>query len=319
MTEKNKYLKISIVTVNYNNAPFLEETIQSVLNQNYPNLEYIIIDGGSTDGSVDIIKKYENELKYWVSEPDSGPYYAVQKGFDRCTGEVMAWLNSDDKYLTGSFFAVNDIFNQFDEVNWLMGLAREYNAKGSLIGRIQIPWCRWSKGRYYTNDFQFIQQESCFWRKSLWEKSGSQMSTEYQLAGDMELWSRFFKYEKLHTTLTELAGFRHHSNEQRSKQDLTAYLKECRSILKREKKGMSFLTKIGYFFMSGFRFLFGPFFFFNVPLLKLIYPMLFSLPKLIHYNFEKGKYIRGNKTVQYPPILWGDKQIHFGSFRKKQS
>ena len=88
--------KISIVTPSFNQAQFIEETILSVLNQNYPNLEYIIIDGGSTDGSVDIIKKYADKIAYWVSEKDSGMYDAINKGFGKSTGEILAWINSDD-------------------------------------------------------------------------------------------------------------------------------------------------------------------------------------------------------------------------------
>ena len=93
------YPRISIVTPSYNQGQFIEQTIRSVLLQNYPNLEYIIIDGGSTDNTVETIEKYEQYITYWVSEPDRGQSHAINKGFARCTGEIMAWLNSDDLYL----------------------------------------------------------------------------------------------------------------------------------------------------------------------------------------------------------------------------
>ena len=106
----NNYPKFTIVTPNYNGDKFLEQTILSVINQNYPNLEYIIIDGGSNDSSIEIIKKYENYLTYWISEPDNGMYEAIQKGFDKSTGEIMAWVNSDDMSHNNSFFTVHKQF-----------------------------------------------------------------------------------------------------------------------------------------------------------------------------------------------------------------
>ena len=97
-----EFPRISIVTASYNQGKFIEETIRSVLDQDYPNLEYIIIDGGSKDESVDVIRRYEKQLAYWVSEKDKGAADAIAKGFARATGEIFAYLNSDDLYLAGS-------------------------------------------------------------------------------------------------------------------------------------------------------------------------------------------------------------------------
>jgi glycosyltransferase involved in cell wall biosynthesis len=116
-----QYPKISIITPSYNQGQFIEQTILSVIGQNYPNLEYIIIDGGSTDNSVEIIKKYEKYLAYWVSEKNEGHYHALQKGFEKSSGEIMGWVNSDDKLHTNSLFSLGQIFADFEQINWLQG------------------------------------------------------------------------------------------------------------------------------------------------------------------------------------------------------
>ncbi|PJJ10964.1 glycosyltransferase involved in cell wall biosynthesis [Flavobacterium sp. 1] len=223
--------RISIITPNFNGETYLEETIQSVLSQDYPNLEYIIIDGGSTDNSVSIIKKYESQLAYWISEPDKGLYDAVQKGFDQSTGEIMAWINSDDLYHPKAFFSIAEIF-KFNEVNWLQGIPSTFDEMGRTVDVSGIK--RWSKLDYYLGNFEWIQQESVFWRRSLWEKSGSKIDVEMKYAGDLELWLRFFRYEKLFVTSALLGGFRQRAKGQLSLEFLDQYMEEARTKIKEE-------------------------------------------------------------------------------------
>jgi glycosyltransferase involved in cell wall biosynthesis len=113
--------KISIITPSFNQAQYLERTIQSVLDQNYPDLEYIIIDGGSVDGSVDVIKKYEKNIAFWVSEKDGGQTDALNKGFKKATGEIIGWQNSDDIYLAGSFEKISQVFNELPDTDIVFG------------------------------------------------------------------------------------------------------------------------------------------------------------------------------------------------------
>lgn len=225
------YPKITIVTPNFNGGAYLEQTIQSVLSQDYPNLEYIIIDGGSMDDSVSIIKKYESQLAYWVSEPDKGLYDAVQKGFDKSTGEIMAWINSDDLYHPKAFFTVAEIFS-LNGVNWLQGIPSFFDEKGRTIA--VEPLRRWSKLDYYLENFEWIQQESVFWRRSLWEASGGKMATDMKYAGDLELWLRFFGHEKLYVTNALLGGFRKGSSGQLSLGFMQEYLEEAKAVIKKE-------------------------------------------------------------------------------------
>jgi FkbM family methyltransferase len=238
---KKNYPKISIITPNYNCDKFLEETIKSIINQNYPNLEYIIIDGGSNDKSIEIIKKYEKFIAYWISEKDSGMYEAIQKGFDRSTGDIMAWINADDKYHPNALFTIAKIFTQNPKINWVTGINSYYNEEGETF-HIQESF-EHHKYSQFINPNQYIQQESTFWKRTLWEKAGSYIDTKLKYAGDFELWLRFNRYDQIYTVSTLLGGFRVHSN-QLTQQFMKQYIKEVeKSLEKEEKEFFTFYNK----------------------------------------------------------------------------
>lgn len=227
--------KITIVTPSFNQARYLESTMLSVLGQGYPNLEYIVIDGGSTDGSVDIIRKYEQQLAYWVSEKDNGLYDALQKGFERSSGEIMAWLNADDMYHTKSLFTVAELFGRFREVKWLMGTNTFFDEAGRPFLYDDLPYGqRWSRLRLRLFDGRFIQQESVFWRRTLWDQAGAFIDQNQSLAADFELWLRFFKYQRLYSTSFMLSGFRFRTENQKSYNQRDQYLGEIKQLLANE-------------------------------------------------------------------------------------
>ncbi|WP_295101568.1 glycosyltransferase family 2 protein [uncultured Candidatus Kuenenia sp.] len=165
-----EYPKITVVTPSYNQAQFLERTILSVLNQNYPNLEYIIIDGGSTDGSVEIIKKYETKLAYWVSEPDRGQSHAINKGWQMSTGQIMAYLNSDDTYRAGALFYIAKYFAEHPEVDMVYGDVYVIDENDNLV---QPFICgEFNLKRYIKDCNYYIPQQAVFFRRQIFEKVG---------------------------------------------------------------------------------------------------------------------------------------------------
>ncbi len=202
------FLKISIVTPSFNQGDFLEETILSVLNQNYPNLEYIIIDGGSTDNSVEIIKKYEKHLKYWVSEKDSGQSEAINKGIKQATGDIINWLNSDDLFMPSTLFKIHEFFlNASSDIGVIHGGTLLFNNKGDLnfdYGYKDPTIERFLSGMSFS-------QPSAFIRKIYIDKIGAlnenaHYGMDYDVYSKLALVSQFVKVDEC------FSKYRIHSN-----------------------------------------------------------------------------------------------------------
>lgn len=180
--------KISIVTPSFNQGTFIEETIRSVLLQNYPNLEYFIIDGGSTDGSLEIIKKYSPWISYWVSEKDNGQGHAVNKGFARATGETLAWLNSDDVYYPNALFSASRHMMATPGYVAYVGVCDRVAAKGQVLSTVE-PRNLTAAGIANWYFEGFFYQPACFFRRDAFEEIGG-INEAFQNALDIDLWLR---------------------------------------------------------------------------------------------------------------------------------
>ena len=177
---------VSIVTPSFNQAPYLEETIRSVLEQDYPRIEYILVDGGSADGSVDIIKKYADKITWWVSEVDKGQTDAINKGFGRATGRILAWLNSDDSYKPGTVFAAVEYLQEHPEVGMVYADCNYIDEKGRKLGKFPAAQTSYKRLR---RGYVHIPQQTMFFRAELWHAVGP-LDPSFFFAMDYDLWTR---------------------------------------------------------------------------------------------------------------------------------
>lgn len=202
--------RITLLTPVLNSVRYIEDTIRSVVYQGYPNLEYIVVDGGSTDGTLEIIRKYEEHLSWWVSEPDKGMYDALNKGFAGSSGDIMGWISATDMLHQGSLRVVGSVFQAFPQVEWITGLPTGFNEQG-MTTRVGRP-PRFSQKRFLAGANRYLQQESTFWKRSLWERAGGHVDASRRNASDFELWVRFFRHTRLYPVNTLNGGYRFHSD-----------------------------------------------------------------------------------------------------------
>jgi len=200
---------VSIVTPSFNQARFLEATIQSVLAQDYPRIEYIVADGGSTDGSLDIVKKYAHKIAWWVSEKDRGQTEAINKGFARATGQIFAWLNSDDTYEPRAVGRAVKYLLEQREAGMVYADCNYINEQGRVIGKFpaaQTDLARLRRG------YVHIPQQTMFFRAELWKQVGP-LDPSFYFAMDYDLWTRIASRAELKYLAGQTwANFRIHAS-----------------------------------------------------------------------------------------------------------
>jgi len=197
---------VSIVTPSYNQAQFLESTIRSVLDQDYPNIEYIVVDGGSTDGSPEIIRRYADRLAWWVSEKDRSQTEAINKGFAHAGGSIHAWLNSDDTYEPHAISEAVEFLQKRPEVGLVYGDANYIDEAGRVIGRFRAAQ---TDLRRLLQGYVHIPQQSSFWRGDLWRELGP-LDPTFHYAMDYDLWVRIAAKAPIQYTPQLWSNFRIH-------------------------------------------------------------------------------------------------------------
>jgi len=224
-----RYPRISIVVPSYNQGQFIEQTLKSIIDQAYPNLELIVVDGQSTDNTVEVIKRYAQHIKWWVSELDEGQASAINKGMSHATGEILAWLNSDDCLVPGALFRVADQFNLSEDTDVVYGHRVLINEAGEDVGKWVMP----SHRKFILTYADFIPQETMFWRADLWQRIGGSLDESFRFAMDWELIRRFVEADAKFKLLPVFLGqFRMHEMQKTSANIETDGFKEMEIIRK---------------------------------------------------------------------------------------
>ncbi len=198
---------ITIVTPSFNQGDFVEWTIRSVFDQRYPKLEYIFMDGGSTDSTLERVESYRDQFAHFESGPDGGQSAAIAKGFEYATGEIMAYLNSDDVLLPGTLNFVAEYFRLHPDVDFIYGHRCNVNELNVVTGYWILP----AHLNFIMRRWDWIPQESCFWRRSLFEKMGN-IDPSYRFAMDYDLFVRYMLVGKFRRVNRFMAAFRIHQN-----------------------------------------------------------------------------------------------------------
>ncbi len=231
--------RFSIVTPSFNQGRYLRRAVRSVLLQDYPNLEYMVFDGGSTDDTLEVLRPYVNRLTYFQSGPDGGQANAIASGFERCTGQIMGWLNSDDLLAPGALHFVAQYFAQHPEVDAIYSHRCIVDENGRVISYWILP----QHSNYLMRRWDMIPQETCFWRRGLFEKCGN-LNRSYQFALDYDLFLRFMSAGRFVRVDRVLGAFRKHKQSKTLRLLRTEGRAEIRAVRQQQAVKISLPEKL---------------------------------------------------------------------------
>lgn len=289
MTQYNDIPLVSIITPSYNQCKFIEETIQSVLNQDYPNIEYIVIDGGSTDNTIEILRKYERKLT-WISERDEGQSDAINKGFIMAKGDILAWLNSDDTYLPGAVGKAVSFLNSHSDIKMVYGKGYLIDEEGSITG--ECPTEPFSIKRL--TRFNYIYQPAAFIRSEVFNTI-EMLDVNLHYSMDLDLWIRIAKLFKIEYLPEFLATYRLHPASKTVSQAVVFHKEEMETFKKHFGRApANWVYGYVYYLVAS-----------KYPFLKRVKP-LFFLYVIGHFVLE---YVRLNRKMPWSEWRNVDKEV----------
>src|SRR6202049_4371059 len=224
--------RITIVTPAISGDELLEATIRSVVHQDYPDLEYIVIEDGTSGDRRRVLEKYEAHLCWQNCPPGTELCAALNLAFSKSSGEILGWLEPGELLHTNGLGVIGGVFAALPDVEWITG--RPFNFSPSGMPTVLKHLERWSRIRFLAGGNKYIHRETTFWRRSLWERAGGALATEYGVAGEFELFMRFFRHARLYSVEALIGGYRTHPGNHSASGSHRAYNQICDEIADRE-------------------------------------------------------------------------------------
>ena len=224
--------RITIVTPALGDEQYLEATVRTIVHQDYPNLEYIVIEDGASAARREILEKYKSQLCWQICPPGTELCAALNMAFRKSRGEILGWLEPGDMLHTNGAAVIGSVFANFPNIEWITGRPFNFSPTGLPAGLKHLE--RWTRLRFLAGGNKYIHRDTTFWKRSLWDRAGGALSTEYGLAGEFELFLRFFRHARLYSVNALIGGYRTHPGTHSATGSHERYNRMCDEIADRE-------------------------------------------------------------------------------------